>query len=344
MEKSTYRIIDANFNRAREGARVMEEFARFVLNSKPLSARAKQIRHEISGVVSLLGNSNLLAARESTKDVGAGLAVCNQLSRTTIEDTFIAASKRLPEALRVLAETIQTINPEYAAQIEAIRFKAYTLEKDLSFAMNAKSKFANVRLYVLIDAMADDEFEQMLSAVIKGGADCIQLRAKNTDGQTFYRLACKMVAMCKDAGVVSIINDRPDIAVSSGADGVHLGLCDVPAEVVRNISPRPLVLGLTTHNPDELRDAIASGADYVGVGPVAKTQTKPELTPSGMPYVRQAIDILKDTGVYHTMIGGVNHSNIPELTAAGVKSVAVSSAITKSSNPEHATRELKSLL
>ncbi|AQQ10222.1 Thiamine-phosphate synthase [Sedimentisphaera cyanobacteriorum] len=344
MQTSIYRIIDANFNRSREACRVMEEFARFVLCSKPLAARAKQLRHKISSAAAQLDSKKMLAARESDKDPGAGLEVFGQMKRTGGEDVFAAAAKRLPEALRVLAETAQTISPESAGEFEKARFQAYTLEKDIARALNAREKFENVRLYVLLDAAEETGFEKMLSAALKGGADCIQLRAKNQDAAFVYRLACILARRCREAGAVSIVNDRPDIAVSSGADGVHLGLADVPAEVLRDISTRPMVLGLTTHNIPELEDAIKQGADYVGIGPFAQTQTKPGLTPSGLTYIKEAVKHLQGSGVYHTAIGGINAGSIPQLREAGVRCAAVSSAVTKADNPEKAAKELKNLL
>ncbi len=131
MESAIYRIIDANFNRAREGARVVEEYCRFALDSKALSARAKQLRHRLCSAVGQLDQGHLLAARDSVGDVGREMKVDDQLSRKTLADCATAAAKRLPEALRALAETVQTIDPELAQQFEKLRFQAYTLEKDI---------------------------------------------------------------------------------------------------------------------------------------------------------------------------------------------------------------------
>ncbi|MGE4286588.1 MAG: thiamine phosphate synthase [Phycisphaerae bacterium] len=343
MQRAAARIIDANFNRAREGARMMEEFARFVLNNKPLSSRAKALRHRISAVVNRLDASSLLAARDSARDVGVHLQVQGQLKRGNLSDASSAAAKRLGEALRVLTETIQAIDPEIAAELESARFEAYALERDLAFAMNAHDKFASVRLYVLLDALEEREFCTMARAVIDGGADCVQLRAKDVSGEVFFVLACRLTEICREAGVVSIINDRPDIAVASGADGVHLGSGDVPAKVLRAIATRPMILGLTTHNASELACAIEQGADYVGIGPFANTPTKPELASSGIAYLKEALVALSGTGVYHTAIGGITTANISEVFGAGAMCAAVSSAVTKAASPRDAAAALKAL-
>src|SRR6056297_3257309 len=111
MERNIYRIIDANFNRAREGCRTMEEFCRFELNSKSLSSRAKQIRHSLCAGVGKINSGRLIASRNSGGDVGRGLAVPKQMERKSLAECFTAACKRVGEALRVLAETTQTIDP-----------------------------------------------------------------------------------------------------------------------------------------------------------------------------------------------------------------------------------------
>ena len=120
MQKSIYRIIDANFNRAREALRVIEEFCRFALNSRPLTERTKELRHELSSLISQLDQGCLIASRDTAADVGAGKTVQNQISRADLKDCFTAAAKRLPEALRALAEMTQAINPDLAQKIDKI--------------------------------------------------------------------------------------------------------------------------------------------------------------------------------------------------------------------------------
>ena len=118
MERAIFRIIDANFNRAREAVRMVEEFCRFALNSSLLSQQAKQLRHELSTCLNKLDILQLIASRNTLNDVGVGAIVDNQLKRTNLGDSFTAACKRLTEALRVLAEIIQTFNPTVAKTIE----------------------------------------------------------------------------------------------------------------------------------------------------------------------------------------------------------------------------------
>ncbi|AQT68348.1 Thiamine-phosphate synthase [Anaerohalosphaera lusitana] len=347
MEKSAYRIIDANLNRGREAARVMEEFCRFYLNSSELSGRAKNLRHRLCGAGNQFDISMLVSARDSGADVGRGLAVSDQLKRTELRDCFTAAVKRISEALRALAEVSQTLKPELTPIFEELRFETYTLEKDAVLAASVKSKVDRIRLYVLVTAAqanTDDELLQLTEACCRGGADCLQLRAKGlSDGRT-YRLAEKMVSVCSEHQVVSIINDRPDIALASGADGVHLGQDDMPVSKVRELFNRPMIVGLSTHNADQLEQAIRERPDYVGLGPVFETRTKHIEKLAGLEYVEHAVSRLHDTGIGHVAIGGINAVNADDVISAGASAVAVCSAVTGSNDPAAACDELNNIL
>ncbi len=343
MRQSLYRIIDANFNRSREAARVMEEFARFVLNSRQLSERAKTLRHKLSSLIGSLEQAALLASRQSGSDVGFGIKISNQMTRKSAEDIFTAAAKRLPEALRTLSETIQTFDAEKSGELERLRFEAYELEKEIFCRLNVAELYKNVRLYVLVDNSVKD-FTALLTQCIDGGADCIQLRCKGIDDGEKYKLALKLVEICKTAGVVSIINDSVDIAIASGADGVHLGTDDLPPQAAKAIYPRPMLTGVSTHNLSQLAQAVQAGADYVGIGPAFTTETKPGIEVAGIEYIEQALEYLKDTGIGYAAIGGINTDNINQLVAAGVKTAAVQSVVTKAADPKEVCRKIKDKL
>ena len=341
MEKIVSRIIDVNFNRAREGARVVEEYARFYLNSRVLSSRAKHLRHRLSSAVSKLDQLELISSRDSLNDVGYKLEVDGQLKRKSLSDVFMAASKRLPEALRALSETLQAVEPGISAEIEALRFESYTLEKEILLAANGKLRYSRVRLYVLLDGSLGDRLEQVASECISGGADCLQLRAKNLADEEIYKQACRLVDVCKGSECLSIINDRADIALASKADGVHLGQDDMAVSAVREIAYRPLLIGLSTHNIDQLNKAIELSPDYVGLGPTFHSKTKDFDDFVGLDYLGRAVGLLDETSIGHTAIGGINAGNIKKVLARGVRCVAVCSAVTASEDPRLACRELK---
>lgn len=347
MEKPIFRIIDANFNRAREAARLMEEYCRFALNSSELSARVKKLRHQICDAVKNLNADKLIASRDVHTDVGRGMMVQGQLDRKNLRDSFTAAAKRLTEALRVLAETTKTFQPAVAQVFEQLRFDVYSLEKDTLIQSSAAEKFSSVRLYVIINAAADQSDSQILdlaAACAGGGADCIQLRAKGISDKQTFELAGQVVKLCNEAGVVSIINDRVDIAASVGADGIHLGWDDLPLEEARRMQLTPMIFGLSTHSIDELKAAITQRPDYVSLGPVFATGTKPDLAPAGLQYLTEATQILSDTGIGHVAIGGITVANIDQVLKAGAKNVAVCSAVAQADDPEKMCRKLKAIL
>jgi len=344
MERAIFRIIDANFNRGREAARLMEEYCRFALNSSELAGRAKKLRHQICDAVAKLDANILIAARDVHTDVGRGMTVQGQLERRNLYDCFTAAAKRLTEALRALAETTQTLQPDVAKVFEKLRFDAYSLEKDTLTKSNTAQKFSSVRLYLLLNATCDSSDSQILDLVADcaaGGADCIQLRAKGVaDGRTF-ELAAQVVNICKDAGIICIINDRVDIAAAVGADGVHLGQDDLPLDQGRKMQLAPMIFGLSTHSIDQLKSAISQRPDYVSLGPVFATGTKSQLAPAGLKYVTEAMQILSDTGIGHVAIGGITVANIEQVLKAGAKNVALCSAVSQAADPEAMCRKLK---
>jgi len=341
MERAVYRIIDANFNRAREAIRVIEEFCRFALNSGSLTERAKQLRHELSAAIDKLDAGRLISSRDTLADVGVDKTVENQLRRAELKDCFTAACKRLTEALRTLAEMTQTVNPSVAQTIENLRYSAYTLEKDIVLFSDATEKFKRVRLYIVITSNLPADVLSLTHKCVAGGADCVQLRAKEIEDDSLFALACEFVQICKADGVLSIINDRADIAVAAGADGVHLGQNDLPIEQVRKLQLAPLIIGKSTHSLKQLRAACEEHPTYVSLGPVFATTTKPTAEPVGLDYIRQGTKELADTGIGHVAIGGITLDNVEDVLEAGAKAIAVCSAATEAADPTAACRALK---
>lgn len=341
MERAAYRIIDANFNRAREAARVVEDFCRFALNSGVLTERAKSLRHQLCAAVAQLDAGGLIASRDTASDVGAGRTVDNQLSRGDLADCFTAGCKRLTEALRALAEMVQTENRALAETLEGLRFAAYALEKDIVVFSEPAQKFRRVGLYVIISSDLPLEIISLAGKCAAGGADCVQLRAKEMAGDRLFAVAVEFVRICREAGALSIVNDRADIAVAAGADGVHLGQNDLPVAAARKLQMTPLIIGKSTHNLNQLRAACAELPTYVSLGPVFGTETKPGAEPVGLEYVTAAAKELAGTGIASVGIGGITVDEVEQVMRAGAGAVAVCSAVTKASDPAAACRALK---
>jgi thiamine-phosphate pyrophosphorylase len=341
MERATFRIIDANYNRAREALRLMEEFCRFALSCPALSSRAKQLRHELAAAIGRLDAGRILASRDTEGDVGTALRPDGQLQRANLADCVAAAGARLSEALRTLSEVIQIFDEQTARLIESLRYAAYTLEKDIRIYTDTKKKFSPVRLYVIISSDFPVDIIRLARSCAAGGADCIQLRLKTMDDAAYLALARELVKICRDANVLSIINDRTDIAVAAGADGVHLGQTDLPVRDARRLQHTPLIVGKSTHSVDELKQTVEEPVDYVGVGPVFATGTKSISQIAGLGYVRQAVEIVEACGVIAVAVGGITIENVGQVLAAGARAVAVSSAVCKSCDPEYLCRVLK---
>jgi thiamine-phosphate pyrophosphorylase len=225
--------------------------------------------------------------------------------------------------------------------MERLRYAGYSLEKDIALFADTQSAFSKVRLYVLISSNLPADVFTLANQCFAGGVDCLQLRAKDIDADRYFAVACEFVKMCKDAGVISIINDRADIAIASGADGVHLGQNDLPIEQARKLQLTTLIFGKSTHSSAQLAAAITELPTYVSLGPVFATPTKPDARPVGLDYVKEALPILTDTGVGHVAIGGITENNIEAVLTVGARTIAVSSAVTNSSDPTAACKNLK---
>ncbi len=336
---SVYRILDANANRAREALRVMEDAARFVLDDAELSGQLKQLRHDLAQCLASI--SQLDAWRDTPGDVGTTITTQSEQSRSDVADVVTAAGKRLSEALRVLEEYSKTL-PEtltdVAAAIEKLRYRGYTLEQRLMTTLGT-TRARQWRLCVLISeslCQAGDWLE-VAEAAIAGGADCIQLREKDLDGKELLARTRRLVSLCRPKGVSAIVNDRPDVALLGEADGVHLGQTDLPCREARKLVGRQLLIGVSTSNLDQAKQALKDGADYCGVGPMFPTTTKHKPVLAGPGYLKE---YLAWGRLPHLAIGGINSKNIGELVSAGVKGVAVSSAVCGAENPDEITQQL----
>ncbi len=198
----------------------------------------------------------------------------------------------------------------------------------------------DLRLCVITDAgmVSDRSVEQVVLGAIEGGATLIQYRDKRATMREKYDTASGLSSVVKGQGVPFMVNDHVDLAVAVRADGVHLGQDDLPVGVARRVLGDGSIIGVSAGSVAEALQAQSDGADYVSVGPMYATRTKPDAGPAvSRELVREIVHTVKIPVV---AIGGINASNVDAVMALGVSGVAVVSAVMKADNPADAAREI----
>lgn len=202
---------------------------------------------------------------------------------------------------------------------------------------------SRLRLYAVTDrawAADEDALMDQIAAAIDGGAGIVQLREKHLDHDAFLKEAKRFVALCREKGAVSIINDDVDIALAADADGVHVGQEDLAAGRAREVLGPDKIVGVSAHNVDEALAAQAAGADYLGVGAAFSTGTKTD----AKPITRETIHaVTAAVDIPAVAIGGITRENLPQLSGCGLAGVAVVSALFAQPDVKAAARELLAL-
>ena len=358
MDRPTLRIIDANANRASEAARVLEDAARLGLGDAALASRCKALRHSLRSALSGLDSRELLASRDTPGDVGTRMTGATEGERAGLADICAAAGKRLAEALRVLEETLKLVpvaergSADTASAIKALRYEGYEMEKRIVLSVSRPRRQWRLCVLITESLCTHLTWDAVARAAIRGGADCLQLREKSLPGGELLIRAEALVQIARetqlggepeDARADIIINDRPDIAAIVGASGVHLGQQDLPVEAARRILGARALIGISTSRIDEVQRAFAAGADYIGLGPMFASATKPKERLAGPEYLREFLEWdrsrVREAGgtappLPHLAISGIDASRAGQLASAGCEGVAVSSVVCSSAEPE----------
>ncbi len=327
------RILDANLDRAREGLRVIEEWCRFGCEDAQLTAECKDLRQTLAAY----HTPQLRAARQTDQDPGTTLTHPQEGDRPSLSHLLTANFARVQEALRVIEEYAKLSNTELSSVAKSLRYRVYILEQALlpQSRQGRLRRLQQARLYLVTSP--SDRLLEIVEAALRGGLQLVQYRDKTSDDQTRLRTAQQLQALCQRYGALFLVNDRVDIAVGANADGVHLGQTDIPMALARQILGGDRLVGRSTTNPQELERALEEGADYVGVGPIFATPTKPGKAAVGFDYLQYA---RQQTAIPQFAIGGIDSSNIAEVIAAGATHVAVVRAIMDAADPQQATQAL----
>lgn len=352
-----WRVLDANLNRAREGLRVLEDFARFLANDSATSSELKSLRHELVSAERLLlatqssndSSNRTLRHRDTNGDVGTSQSTSGERSRSSLDDVIVANFRRVQESLRSLEEFGKLLSTDFSSTVKQLRYRTYTLEKSFAFMKTAPESYSSdaakvnsdysrrmatldqALLYVLItESLCRRPWKKVVEESLGAGANVIQLREKSLNDRELLNRAKWIRDVCWSAGSLFIVNDRADVAVAAEADGVHVGQEELTVAEARQILKPGQLIGVSTHNVAQALTAVQDGADYLGVGPVFPSRTKTFDSFPGLSFVQQVAEAVS---VPWFAIGGISQSNLASLTAAGATRIAVTSTIASAEHP-----------
>jgi thiamine-phosphate pyrophosphorylase len=319
---NSYRIIDANVNRASEGLRVLEDHFRFLHPDNPVNGKLRELRHKVRDSLKHI-DGILISSRDSAADNGLKISQNSGSDKKTNGKEFTAANfKRVQEAARSIEENLNLAGHYSEAKLfENIRFETYTIERS-ALSMTAG------KLPEGIYCITAEEFSNGRSNVeiardmAAAGIKIIQYREKEENKSRKIMLdECKEIRkITQKTGTLFIVNDFLDIALLCGADGIHCGQDDLSVQDVKKIAPY-LMVGISTHSPEQALKAVEDGADYIGVGPIFKTGTKKNVCdPVGLEYLEFAAKNIK---IPFVAIGGIKEHNIGDVISKGAKTIAL---------------------
>lgn len=334
MPDAALRIIDANLNRAREALRTLEDHARLAWDDRELAARCKAMRHRIAEIGAVVGSTRLLAARDIEHDVGRDTRVSGETERRDAERIIGSACGRLSEALRVIAEyaKLAVIGAADAVSIaDRLRYESYALQAAFELRGGGRAALKAAGLYVIVtEALCRGDWRETAAQTLAGGAKVVQLREKALSDRELLDRARWLCERTRAAGALLFINDRPDIARLSDADGVHIGQDDLRIADARRAGGGRLLIGVSTHTCAQIDAAITENPDYVAVGPMFPTATKPQAHIAGLETLRYARSVWEGPLV---AIGGIAAASAHAVRGAGADVVCVCSAVISSAAP-----------
>ena len=323
-----YQIIDANLDRAREGLRVLEDWARFCLGENDIVSRIKNFRQ-------ILGKNHLEVYKQSRNfidDQCKGLTHQEQINRRSPNQIISSNAGRVQEALRVIEEFSRLHNYELSKVASEIRYEIYTIEIDLLSLSKLKKSEKILKensLYVITEQK--ENLLEIIEKILIAGVKIIQHRFKSGTDKDNLQEAIQIKNLCKSYNSLFIINDRVDIALASNADGVHLGQDDLDLKTARELLGYSKIIGVSANNEIDISNALRDGCNYIGIGPVFETTTKKDKKPLGIDKIKT---LTKDLNIPWFAIGGVKTNNISYLKDNGFKKVALVSQIMNSKDPK----------
>ena len=309
--------------------------------------KAKALRHELRRALDRVPGADRrsrLESRDSEQDIGREWRSESEARRAGIVDVCLAAGARAGEALRALSEGVKVLAPATDAgkAIDRVRYALYAIEKEIVGMLPRARQW---RLCVLIteSACRHRDWIDVASEAVAGGADCLQLREKDLTDRELTSRARRLVDICGQRADV-IINDRCDVALASGAAGVHLGADDLGPSDARRVLGGSALIGVTCRDVEQAAAAKEASADYVGIGPLFESATKNAGEAKGAGAFASIARDPRVASMPHLAISGITPERVPALLDAGVRGIAVCSAVCGSPEPREACRELISTM
>lgn len=336
------RIIDANINRSAEGLRVLEDIARFKFNNTQISSELRELRHGIRFIFK--GKEDkLLFSRNALEDVGKTISLESKIDRrSSLKETTLSNFKRVEEAFRSIEEQLKTKGEyEEGKSVEKKRFLLYSIEKTMLALF--KKKLPQGIYGILGEKFSLGKSNiQVAKEMVTAGIDILQYREKLKDKsiKQIYEECLEIREITKQADVIFIVNDYSDIALMVKADGIHAGQDDLPAAEIKKIAGN-MIVGISTHSPEQAQKAVKDGADYIGVGPVFATKTKEDVCdPVGFEYLDY---VVKNIDIPFVAIGGIKRENLGEVVRRGARTISLVTEIISANNISKRIDEIKKI-
>ncbi len=334
-----FRIIDANFNRLREGLRVIEDILRFYFSQKKFES-FKNIRHKLKEIEKKCYIQGLMK-RDSSLDLG-NKKFSVEKQRSGLKDLTIANFKRAEESLRTLEEVFKITHLlKESDVIKNIRYKVYDLEKEV---LTLFTKQFNLSLYLVTDSRyCNEKLENVVEQSILGGVSMVQLREKHLSDKQILKLGKKVKRVCHQNNIPFIIDDRIDLCLALDADGVHIGQNDIPVKIARDLLGPGKIIGKSTHSFAQAQKAVKEEIDYFAFGPLFKTPTK-NYKPVFHNTIKDVLKLSKESDKPIVFIGGITSETIDEVINLNIKSIACVREIMAAPNPKKQAQFLKNKL
>lgn len=333
MNNKIIQIIDANFNRVREGLRVVEDGIRFYISNRDIFKQVKDFRHKFTrSILENFPSVFLHKGRDILKDTGKNYDI---IKKENIKKTIEKNCLRVEEGIRVIEEYSKCLKPSISKKLHNLRFEFYRIEKEITTLLSRKNIPVPL-IYVIINANEKKDVIRFTEEIIKGKPDIIQLRYKGENTNYFLKIAKKLKNFIPDE-IIYIINDRIDICLLVDADGVHLGEKDIGVEDARKLL-EDKIIGVSSNSFNEAAKYKNKDIDYIAIGAIFQSPTKPERKIAGLKVIKE---IKKNFSIPVVAIGGINKENVSSVIKEGADGVALISAVEKAGNKHKYIKQIK---